>query len=594
MTAGVRGDVASRDRISLEFTGLTAGTGELTWGQRFVWNIVQSLAPANHYLNLAFRVYLPTDATRDRVLAAVRTLVSRHETLRTRFPAGPDGGPRQECDAAGELPVDICVTDPGRVRRVAEREEERLWREPFRHESRWPMRVSVIAAGGRPRQVAFVFSHLAVDAWACALLRGEFLDLIRNDRSEPTTSGRGEPARTGWQPRALAAFELSEAGRRTNDASLAYWRKVLSSAPQTAFPTQPEAGETPLFPGVGLHSVALAAAARTVAARLRVGPAAVLLGVLGAILGIRTGTDAVPLFLAGGNRFTPADAASVGTFYQGAPAVVRLSTGSLAGTIRNAHAASTVAYLRGRSDPRDVARLLEGVNARRGTAFDLSSTVNVVPEPGAVGTLPAVPDVAALRELTASTTVSDLDGRDSERLKVYLHVKSLRSRATVEFFCDSRYLTAAAARKILAGLELVLIALLEAGDLSLDAVADVTGIAPLGRPPGCVLVDHCWVDVDAVGALLRGLPDTLAARAFAVPAGDGTPRLVGYLAATRPTTPEQVHAAVCGRLDGGLTLAPQWYVICAGAPDQPQSRAGWERQPVLLSGDGRAAEPEGS
>ena len=210
------------------------------------------------------------------------------------------------------------------------------------------------------------------------------------------------------------------------------------------------------------------------------------------------------------------------------------------------------------------------------------------------GTLPAVRDVAALRELTASTTVSDLDGRDTERLKVYLHVKSLRSRATIEFFCDSRYLTAAAARKVLTGLELVLIELLDAGDLSLDGVADVIGIAPLRRPPGCVLVDHCWVDVDTVGALLRGLPDTLAAQAFAVPAEDGSARLVGYLAATRPTTPEQVHAAVCGRLDGGLTLAPQWYVICAGAPDQPESRAGWERQPVLLSGGGRAVEPEGT
>jgi hypothetical protein len=435
--------------------------GGLTWGQRFVWDILESLAPANHYLNIRFRVHLPPDATRERVLAALRALVRRHEALRTRFAAGPDGEPRQRLDPAGDPPVEFRDAGPGRVRHEAGRAEERLWREPFRHEREWPLRVCVIAAGGRPRQVVFVFSHLAVDAWGCAVLRREFLDLLRDEHAEPPVAG--------WQPLARAAYEMTDPCA----LALAYWRRVLETMPPTAFPVPPEAGETPLFPGVNLDSVALAAAANAVASRLRVGSASVLLAVLATVIGIRTGAQAVPLYLATGNRFTPRDAASVGTFYQAAPAVIGLA-GTLSGTIRNAHRASTMAYLRGQADPRQVARLLAEVKARRGVDIELQTTVNVVPEPGPAGT-PAIHDVAELREMTAATRVADLDGRDSERLKLYLHVKSLRTRAVLELFCDSRYLDAASARKLLSGLELVLIEMLAAGDLSADRVAGLAG-----------------------------------------------------------------------------------------------------------------------
>lgn len=558
---------------------MTGGGDELTWGQRFVWDILRSLAPANHYLNIRFRVHLPPDATRERVLGALHTLVRRHEALRTRFPVGPDGEPRQLCDPVGDLPVEQRETDPGHVRRVAEQEEERLWRRPFRNQDEWPLRVSVIATGGRPRQVVFVFSHLAVDAWACSVLRGEFLALLRDAGAEPGLAG--------CQPRARAAFESSAAGRRVNDLSLAYWRRVLETAPQTAFPTVRTAGETPLFPGVGVHSVALAAAAQAVAARHRVGPAAVLLATLATIIGVRTGTRTVPLILAAANRFSPQDAASVGSFYQAAPALIRVDPGSLAATVRQAHQTSTRAYLRGQSDPRDVARLLETVKARRGVSLDLSTTVNVVPEPGAPALPPPVPEVARLREMTASTLVSDLDGRDSEQLKLYVHVKALRSRAVIELFCDSRLLTAADARKILTGLELVLIEMLEAGDVGADRVAEVTGIAPLPRPPGCAVVDNCWIDVQAVRRLLDDLPEIDTARVFAVEPEDGPARLVAYAVAARATTPERLHAALVSRLDRHLTMAPHWYVLCRTAAGRPDSRADWERQPVLVQGSGR-------
>ncbi|MFG1811495.1 condensation domain-containing protein [Streptomyces sp. NPDC049040] len=579
MTGPAPAAAPSRETHSLEFTALGGGSAELTWGQRFVWDILAALAPDNHYISLRLRVHLPPDATRERVLGALHALVRRHEILRTRFPTGPDGEPRQECDGQGALPVAVTETVPGRVRRLAEQDEDRMWREPFRHASQWPLRVGLVVAGGRPRQVVFVFSHLAVDAWGCSVLRGDFLELLRNGGTEPVLTGRQSLAR--------AAYEQSAPARKANDVSLAYWRRMLETSPQTAFPNPPAAGGSPLFPGVGLRSVALSAAAQAVAARLRVSPAAAVIGALSAIIGIRTDTDLIPLALAAGNRFSPADVASVGTFYQVAPALVRLDTGSLARTVRNAHQASALAYLRGQSDPRDVARLVAAANAERGVSIGMSSTVNVAPETGAGGP-PPVLSAAELRELAAATEVSDLEGRDKEQLKLYFHVKALRSRAVVELFCDSRCLDAASARKVLAGLEVVLTGLFEAGDLSLDRVAGLVGVTPLAAPGNPAVVDNCRIDLDAVRGLLAGLPETAAAQVFVRRVDDGPSRLVAYLVAAEPTTPERLHAALLSRLDGNLTMTPHHYVICRDTGERPESRAAWERQTVLLQGSGRA------
>ncbi|SHM91070.1 condensation domain-containing protein [Actinacidiphila paucisporea] len=578
MTGRAPASAPTRELLSLEFAGLESGSAELTWGQRFAWDILESLAPDNHYISLRLRVHLPPDATCERVLGALHALVRRHEVLRTRFSAGPDGEPRQQCDGEGCLPVEIAGTVPGRVRRLAEQDEDRLWREPFAHGSQWPLKVSVVVAEGRPRQVVFVFSHLAVDAWGLSVLRAEFLELLRNDRAEPALAGR--------QSRARAAFERSRPARKSNDVSLAYWRRMLETTPQTAFPNLPQAGETPLFPGLGLQSMALAAAARAVAARLRVSPAAAVLAALSTIIGIRTDTDVVPLFLAAGNRFTPEDIVSVGTFYQGAPALVRLDTGSLARTVRNAHQASALAYLRGQSDPRDVARLLETTTSVRGVGLGLLSTVNVAYEPGTAGP-PSAPAAAELRELTESTVVSDLDGRDKEQLQLYFHVKALRSRAVIELFSDSRLLDAESARKVLAGLEVVLIELFEAGDLSQERVAELVGISPLAVPEHSAVVDNCRIDMDAVRALVAGLPQTVASEVFVEHTGHGTSHLVAYLVTAQLATPERLHAALLGRLDGNLTMTPHRYVICRGAPTRPDSRAEWERQAVILQGSGR-------
>lgn len=580
MTIRPPADAPVRELLPLEFTGLDGGSADLTWGQRFVWDILESLAPDNHYISLRLRVYLPTDATRERVLGALHALVRRHEILRTRFPLGPDGEPRQSCDGEGTLQVEFTETVPGRVRRLAEQGEDRLWREPFAHGSQWPLKVAVVAADGRPRQVVFVFSHLAVDAWGLTVLRADFLELLRG--------GGAEPAQSGWQSRARAEFEGSAQARKANDAAAAYWRRMLETSPQTAFPNLPGAGETPLFPGVGLQSVALPAAAQAVATRHRVSPSAALLGALAAIIAVRTETDLVPLVLAAGNRFSRADNASVGTFYQTGPSLIPVDAGSLARTVRAAHQASALAYLRCQVDPRDVGRLLEATNTRRGVSLGLLSTVNVAPETGAGGQQPAL-SPAELRELTASTVVTDLEGREKEQLKLYFHVKALRSRAIIELFCDSRCLDTPSARKLLAGLEIVLIELFEAGDLTLDRVAELVGIEPLATPEHGAVIDNCRIDVDAVRAMLAGLPQTACCGVF-VEHADGVPsRLVAYLTAEQPTTPEVLHTALLSRLDGNLTMTPHHYVVCADAPDRPESRAGWQRQTVVVQGSGRPA-----
>lgn len=600
---------SARNRYSLEFADLDGGVGELTWGQRFVWDILKALTPANHYINVRLRVHLPTTATVDGVLDALRILVREQEILRTRFSVGEDGEPRQHCDGAGTLRVTVCRTGPGGVRALADEEEERLWHKPFQLDE-WPLRVSVVVADDRPRQAVFVFSHLAVDAWGCGVFRARFLDLLRSSGGTASAAAPA-PAPAGWQSRARAEFERTAPALEANARSLAHWRRFLDTAPQTAFPVAPEPGESPLFPGVGLHSVALAAAVQALAARLRVGPAAVLLGTVCAVIGVRSGTGSVPLLLAAGNRFTAADAASVGTFYQAAPALIPLTAGSLTDTIRTADKLSKLAYLRGQADPRDVARLLEDANKRRGVAIDLASIVNVVPEPPiSTAAAPAPASVPELRKLTAATRLSDLEGRDSEQLKLYLHAKALRSRAVIELFCDSRHLDSAMARNVLSGLELVLIEAIDSGDVDFDRIAEIVGITTAARPRNSVLLDNCWVDPEAVRRLLLDLPGTTAAQVFvtgAEPEAEAEPdggsdggsdgnraELVAYVVTDEPTTPEQLHDALFRGLDGNLTMAPHRYVVCRQAPDRPESRAAWERQALARPAGGRPAGPSGA
>jgi hypothetical protein len=575
--------MSSKYQVSLTFSGATEGVGELTWGQRFVWGILQSLAPANHYVNLFFPTELDGNTSVGRVISALQTLVCRHESLRTRYRVGADGEPLQQVHGNGTLSLDVCEAEPGHERDLVEQEADMLWRMPFDDEGEWPLRVCVITVDGRPRHVVFVISHLAMDGWGFQVFHDEFRALLALAGSDNAATS----AAPAWQPRARAKFESTPMGRRCSERSLGYWRTTLQAAPQTAFPALPEAGETPQFPGFVIDSTALAAAAHMVAARHQVSAATVVLAAAATIIGVRSGTDAVPLMLAASNRLSEEDRVSVGTAYHVAPVVLRIDAGSLAETIRQTHRSSMLAYARAQCDSRDAGRLLDSVNHDRGVAIELSTTVNIVPATSP----PALPadgfGRAELARMAEATRVLPREGRENENIKVYLHVQDLSSQAVVELFCDSRYLSSGYAHKVLVGLERTLVEMAVAGDVDVSRITELTGVVPLKRSDDFIFVDNCWIDLAKVQELVLGLPDHVASNVFLVTSADGRTELAAFVVTRQPATPQTLHADLMTRLTLGVTMTPHRYVICQAAPDRPDDRAAWERQRVLAEGTGR-------
>ncbi|HEX4704700.1 MAG TPA: hypothetical protein VH352_21405, partial [Pseudonocardiaceae bacterium] len=92
---------------TVEFSGARPATEVLTWGQRAIWTAIGRISPEDAYFN--FTKTLPLDGESvdmDQVLAAIGTVVERHEALCTRMTI-VDGEPRQHVNERGTLKVEI-------------------------------------------------------------------------------------------------------------------------------------------------------------------------------------------------------------------------------------------------------------------------------------------------------------------------------------------------------------------------------------------------------------------------------------------------------------------------------------------------------
>jgi hypothetical protein len=158
---------------------------------------------------------------------------------------------------------------------------------------------------------------------------------------------------------------------------------------------------------------------------------------------------------------------------------------------------------------------------------------------------------------------------------------------------DASLLPAGEIEMLLRGTESLIVAAAWC-DVSLDRLAEITGVQPVERGAGWLQVDRSWVRLSAVRRLLAdALPEPSAA--FAVGEHDDL-TLVAYLTANGSiTSPEQAHEACmkvlrepdpAGRARN-TAMAPGRYVICASPPADPDDLASWQGQPVVAAGDGR-------
>ncbi|WP_436520725.1 amino acid adenylation domain-containing protein [Actinoplanes sp. HUAS TT8] len=205
---GRRNDIPRRDRDS---------PPELSLGQEQLWFLSRLEPDSPEYL-VPLVARLTGDLDLDALNRAWHGLLRRHEILRTRY-AMIDGSPRQIIDEydtgrAGDLVVvDVSGSAAPEVE-LTGRLEAMIHRS-IDLENEWPVRAQLIRTAPGEQVLAFVFHHIACDAWSLGAFGAELGALYRG----------AEPAGLPIQYSDFAAWQR---GSAKHDEHLEYWRGALA------------------------------------------------------------------------------------------------------------------------------------------------------------------------------------------------------------------------------------------------------------------------------------------------------------------------------------------------------------------------------
>lgn len=108
-----------------------------SFAQERLW-FMDQLVPGSTAYTIPQVLRLRGTVDADRLSRAVDRLVARHESLRTRFPAGPDGSPLAVVEADGGVRLTVRATAPGLGPAERERELTRWIDEQVVGPSTWP------------------------------------------------------------------------------------------------------------------------------------------------------------------------------------------------------------------------------------------------------------------------------------------------------------------------------------------------------------------------------------------------------------------------------------------------------------------------
>jgi Condensation domain len=584
---------AGRRRV--KFCGPRGADGPLTTGQSNTLNWVSD--PAAYTRMIEWVLDLPDGATLDDIAAAFSVLVARHESLRTTFPAG--GPPVQRVAQSGELTIDVYEVDAEQGddgAAVATALIAGLRSAEFDLAADLPVRVAVAISQGRPRAVAVVYSHMVADLGSMAVLGSEFTQLARG----PASQDLGPP---GHQPLDQAVAERSPRGRRMAEAALRSWETQLRSMSQCTYavPREDPGGGDAVLSG-WLWSAAAAHALPHIAARTRASPQAAVLAALCAVLSLRTGQARCSLTGLLHNRFGSRLRSYVGSLASDAIITVDTDARGFDDLVRRAGMTTLRAGKGGLVDGNELQRVVDEVEHDRGIAYardcvyNDASYVDFAP-PSAPG------DPADARQALGRSELRWIESAGAGVLLAIFLRQVEEEMVLGAVTSDPRRVPRDDIESLLRGVELLLVAAAP-GDFGLDRVGEITGVKPVMRGPGWLLIDSCWVELAEVQRIVDDAVPTSAPRVFAEPGPAGELQLVAYLAASEGLrSPGQAHDACMAVLPGGrqppdrmryTAMAPGRYVICAGAPANPADLAAWHRQPVLACGDGRSRQARGA
>ncbi|WAS87883.1 non-ribosomal peptide synthetase [Corallococcus sp. NCRR] len=214
----------------------------LSDSQRQLW-LLEQLAPRSAVYNEPFTLYLPGDLQPDALERAFRSLIARHEVLRTTFGATPDGPfQRVHPDMPFHLRrVDLHAVPAGLRSAKALQLATQEAREPFDLEHGPLLRATWMRLSPAESRVALVMHHLIVDGFTMAAFLQELhrFSLAEAPSLPPLRLQYGDAA--VWQQ-----------GTRYQEAiapHLGWWKQTLAGAPHLELPTQHPRPQVPSFRG---------------------------------------------------------------------------------------------------------------------------------------------------------------------------------------------------------------------------------------------------------------------------------------------------------------------------------------------------------
>ncbi|MFJ7423550.1 condensation domain-containing protein [Streptomyces uncialis] len=472
--------MAETIQCEVAFTGGRFAAGPATCAQRHMWNLIQQRMPDSAFYNQIHRAALPPGSTLSDVREVLGELVGRHESLRTVYQVGGDGGLRQRVIRSGSFTVGtVEAADEADVWRVIDAWGEDTRRVAFDHAVDLPFRAAIVCEDGEPVQVALCVSHMAADLMGLRVFEAEIARL-----SAARAEGRAaDPPPEFRQPLEQAAFEGSERGLRLLARAGRYWDEQLAGMPATMFPgagTVPESALPP-FHSTVLESRAVALALPVLAERYRAGSSAVLLAVVSVLLGRRGGLRRCGLRLLAANRTEGVLRGTVANLHQEVPVTVDLTGETVADVVRSARVAAMRAYANGLYDPDQAERVVQGHERARGEHIDLSCCFNdarAVREdrPGAS---PATP--AEIRAAMAWSTIEDDDLHEAERFFLVVH-DDVPDRVRLVLGAQPHVLSPDDVRAFLVAVERLLVSL----------VADEMSLADCAAVAGASVEDDTW------------------------------------------------------------------------------------------------------
>ncbi|WP_338118385.1 condensation domain-containing protein [Streptomyces coryli] len=276
-----------------------AGEGPATWGQWAIRRAMLDMEPDDHGTNVRVLHPVSPPVPPQTALAAVRGLLTVHDSLRTRVVIDADGAMRQHLDGDGSLDAYVFEAADAAEAAALTAEIDRQWHAVrFDCATEWPIRAALVLVGGEVAYIALTLSHIASDA----------LGLSRVDRTLTALLGGADAAAlrkaaADFQPLDEAAYQASAKGQKRDLAARRHWRETLERCPTRLFTRRPDA--PPAFRQGVLASPTLPGALEALSDRWRVNASAILLAAASAVVARQAGTDRCALQVMVSNRFLP-------------------------------------------------------------------------------------------------------------------------------------------------------------------------------------------------------------------------------------------------------------------------------------------------